>query len=139
MDAFEEIKKAICKVQPGLDENKIVSGASLKEDLDIEAYEKKNLGKLRMHTGIETGLVITGDKFIGKGRQGLTGDTVNLASRLTGLAKSGEIIIGTGTYKIAKNHFSFESRDPVTVKGKKEPVHTFQVIDPKRKPERTKT
>ena len=101
-------------------------------------FEKQNFAKLSMHTGIDTGLVITGDKFIGKGRQGLTGDTVNLASRLTGLAKSGEIVIGEGAYKIAKNHFSFEARDPVKVKGKRDPVHTFQVIEAARKPKKTK-
>ncbi len=39
MNAFEEVKKAICKVQPGLDENKIVPGASLKEDLEIDSLD----------------------------------------------------------------------------------------------------
>lgn len=39
MNAFDEVKKAICKVQPGLDENKIVPAASLKEDLDIDSLD----------------------------------------------------------------------------------------------------
>jgi acyl carrier protein len=39
MNAFEEVKKAISKVQPGLDENKIVPSASLKEDLDIDSLD----------------------------------------------------------------------------------------------------
>jgi acyl carrier protein len=39
MDAFEEVKKAICKVQPGLEESKIVPGALLKEDLDIDSLD----------------------------------------------------------------------------------------------------
>jgi len=39
MNAFDEVKKAICKVQPGLDENKIVPSASLKEDLDIDSLD----------------------------------------------------------------------------------------------------
>jgi len=39
MNAFDEVKKAICKVQPGLDENKIVTSASLKEDLDIDSLD----------------------------------------------------------------------------------------------------
>lgn len=101
-------------------------------------FEKQNLGKLSMHTGICSGLVITGDKFIGKGRQGLAGDTINTASRLTGVAKPGEIVIGADTYKTAKNHFSFHTSDPITVKGKEEPLQTFRVIGTKRKPKRTK-
>lgn len=101
-------------------------------------FEKRAMGSLSMHTGINSGLVITGDEYIGKGRHGLTGDTINLAKRLTGLAKPGEIIIGPDTHKIAENHFSFERRDPVSVKGKKEPVQTFQVIDTDSRPQRTK-
>lgn len=37
MNIFEEVKKSICKVQPGLDVNKIVPGALLKEDLEIDS------------------------------------------------------------------------------------------------------
>jgi len=92
-------------------------------------FKKQNLGKLSMHSGINTGLVITGDKYIGKGRQGLAGDTINLASRLTGLAKSGEIVIGPDTYKMAMSHFSFEPGDSVQVKGKKDPVKVFKIND----------
>src|SRR5512143_3426749 len=39
---------------------------------------------LSMHTGIDTGLVVTGGEDAGKGATGVTGDTVNLASRLSG-------------------------------------------------------
>jgi acyl carrier protein len=39
MNVFEEVKKAICRVQPGLDETKIVPGALLKEDLDIDSLD----------------------------------------------------------------------------------------------------
>jgi class 3 adenylate cyclase/tetratricopeptide (TPR) repeat protein len=101
-------------------------------------FEKTHNTNLSMHTGIDTGLVITGDKFIGKGRQGLAGDTINLASRLTKLAKPGEIIIGADTYKNAKNHFSFESCDPVAIKGKKDPVQTFKLIDTQTRMKRTR-
>jgi len=109
----------------------------LVEELSPE-FERRNLGRLSMHSGINSGLVITGDKYIGKGRQGLAGDTINLANRLTGLAKPGEIIVGSDTYKIAEPHFSFEQRDPVFVKGKKDSVQTYQVIDTIKKSIRTK-
>ena len=101
-------------------------------------FEKKHNTNLSMHTGIDTGLVVTGDKFIGKGRQGLAGDTINLASRLTKLANPGEIIIGADTYKSAKNHFTFESCDPVAVKGKIKPVQTFKLIDTQARIKRTR-
>ncbi len=57
-------------------------------------YEGKIGQPLAMHTGINTGLLVTGDEYIGKGRHGLTGDAVNLAARLTKLALAGEILVG---------------------------------------------
>lgn len=101
-------------------------------------FEEKYKVPLQMHSGINSGIVVTGDKFIGKGRQGLAGDAINLASRLTSMAKPGQIIVGEETYKIAQNYFLFENRDPVAVKGKQEPVKTFQVMDVIKKIKRTK-
>lgn len=43
MDVFDKVKKAICKVQPGVDEQKIVSGALLKEDLEIDSLTQVEL------------------------------------------------------------------------------------------------
>jgi acyl carrier protein len=43
MDVFEKIKQAIIKVQPGIDEAKIVTGARLTEDLEIDSLTKVEL------------------------------------------------------------------------------------------------
>ena len=37
MDVFEQVKKAICKVQPGVEEGKIVPSAMLGDDLGIDS------------------------------------------------------------------------------------------------------
>jgi len=92
---------------------------------------------LGMHIGINTGLVVTGDEYIGKDRHGLTGDTINLASRLTSLARTGETMVGSDTYHAAEEYFTFESLKPVKVKGKKEPVNVYQVISPSTQKART--
>ncbi|OGN91872.1 MAG: hypothetical protein A2Z75_04030 [Chloroflexi bacterium RBG_13_50_10] len=39
MNVFDEVKKALRKVNPGLDDNKMVPGALLKEDLDIDSLD----------------------------------------------------------------------------------------------------
>lgn len=39
MNVFDEVKKALRKVNPGLDDQKMVSGALLKEDLDIDSLD----------------------------------------------------------------------------------------------------
>ena len=43
MDVFEKIKQAIIKVQPGIDESKIVPAARLTEDLEIDSLTKVEL------------------------------------------------------------------------------------------------
>jgi acyl carrier protein len=40
MSVLDEIKKAIVRVQPGIDESKITPGALLKEDLEIDSLSK---------------------------------------------------------------------------------------------------
>jgi acyl carrier protein len=39
MKVLEEVKKAICKVNPGIDGGGIVPGALLKDDLDVDSLD----------------------------------------------------------------------------------------------------
>jgi acyl carrier protein len=43
MNVYEEVKKAIRKVAPGLHESKIVSAALLKEDLELDSLDRVEL------------------------------------------------------------------------------------------------
>jgi class 3 adenylate cyclase/tetratricopeptide (TPR) repeat protein len=89
---------------------------------------------LSMHTGIDTGLVVTGGVDAGKGATGVTGDTVNLASRLSGMGKAGEILVGPYTYRMAEGYFDFEPLEPTAVEGKTEPVRIYRVLSRKDQP-----
>ena len=40
MNVLEEVKKAVIKIQPGIEESKIVPSAKLKEDLEIDSLSK---------------------------------------------------------------------------------------------------
>jgi len=91
-------------------------------------YEKKIGRPLTMHTGINTGLVVTGEVDIEKGTHGLTGDAINIASRLEGIADAGEIIVGPDIYHQAANWFEFETREPTRVKGKSDPISIYRVV-----------
>ncbi len=105
----------------------------LVEGLSSE-IEKKIGQPISMHTGINTGLVVTGEVDTKKGTHGVSGDTINLASRICSLAKAREILVGPDTYRQAEGHFSFESLGPTTVKGKSEPVKIHKVLSRKKKP-----
>jgi class 3 adenylate cyclase/tetratricopeptide (TPR) repeat protein len=90
--------------------------------------------RLSMHSGVNTGLVVTGEVDLERGIHGVSGDAVNLASRLSGLAKRGEILVGEDTYRQTEGYFAFERMEPATVKGKAEPVQIYKVLYPKEEP-----
>ena len=86
----------------------IRAAKEIHEIIDAMSHQfETRIGKpLSMHTGINTGLVVTGEVTMGKGTLGVTGDAVNVASRLSGLAKPGEILVGEDTYRQAERGFS---------------------------------
>ena len=99
---------------------------------------EKRIGKtLLMHTGICTGLVVTGEVNLEKGTHGVLGDTINTAARLSGLAKPGEIVISPDTHHQAEGYFNFEALEPTTVKGKSEPIKPYRVLSSKEDPTKT--
>ncbi len=83
---------------------------------------------LAMRVGINTGLVLAG--FLGGRREEdftVVGDTVNLASRLQEAAPVGGILISRDTYRHVRGIFDVLPQEPITVKGKAEPVQTYVV------------
>ena len=99
---------------------------------EISPTFEKTIGRqLYMHTGINTGLVVAKEIDFEKGTHGVLGDTINIASRISGLAKTDEIIVGLETYHQAEGYFNFEKLDPITVKGKEEPLQLYKVSSPK--------
>jgi class 3 adenylate cyclase/tetratricopeptide (TPR) repeat protein len=100
-------------------------------------FESRVGKRLSMHTGINTGLVVTGEVTMERGALGVTGDTVNVASRLSGIAEPGEILVGEDTYRQAEGLFNFAPLTPVSVKGKAEPIRACRVLSPKEEPTKT--
>ncbi len=99
---------------------------------------EKRVGRtLAMHTGINTGVVVTGEINLEKGIHGVLGDTINIASRLCSLAKPDEIIIGHETYHEAEGYFHLEEMEPATVKGKAEPLRIYKVLSAREAPSKT--
>ncbi len=94
-------------------------------------FESKVGGTLSMHSGINTGLAVTADVDPEKGSRRVTGDAINVASKLSDLAGSREILVGLDTYKATLGHFLFESLKPVRIKGKTELVPIYKVISKK--------
>jgi len=96
--------------------------------------EKKIGQSISMHTGINTGLVVTGEVNMERGTHGIAGDTINLASRLSNLANPGEILVDVDTCRQVEGQFACEYIETTTVKGKAHPVEVHKVLSQRDKP-----
>ena len=91
--------------------------------------QAENLPPIRIGIGINTGEVVTGMVGSSKSLQYTAiGDAMNVAARLVGQAKSGEIIISDVTYARVKDRIEAMPLPAVKVKGKAEPLQIFRVI-----------
>ena len=97
-------------------------------------YEKIIKQPLSMHTGINTGLVVTGDINLAKGTHGVAGEVLNVAARLSSMGKPEEILVGQNTYHQAEGYFNFAELDSISIKGKSEPIQIYKVLSLKEKP-----
>jgi class 3 adenylate cyclase len=81
---------------------------------------------LAVRTGVNTGEAVVA---CGTGPQigeAVTGDVVNTAARLQGVAPVGGIVVGEPTYRAANRALRFQPLPPVTVKGKADPLRIWR-------------
>jgi tetratricopeptide (TPR) repeat protein len=84
---------------------------------------------LSVRIGIETGEAVVSLGARAEVGEGIvTGDAVNTASRLQGVAPVNGIAVGEGTRRATDRVIDYERLDPVTVKGKAEPVLIWRAL-----------
>ena len=98
----------------------------LARDLSPEVEEKIRR-PLCMHTGIDTGLVVTSTADVRDGTIGVTGDTVNTGARLKALAEDDTILLSPETQHLVADFFDTEPLDATELKGKAEAVTPYRV------------
>ncbi|MGD9132759.1 MAG: AAA family ATPase [Desulfobacterales bacterium] len=97
-------------------------------------YEERIEQPLAMHTGINTGLVVTGEVDLEKGTHGVAGDTINVAARLSSLGMANDILVGPDTFYQSQGYFDFKELEPATLKGKTKPIRIYKVLSQKDQP-----
>jgi class 3 adenylate cyclase/tetratricopeptide (TPR) repeat protein len=82
--------------------------------------------ELTMRVGVNTGPVLLG--AVGStGEITAMGDTVNVASRLEHAAARGEVLVAHATYRHVRGVFDVRPLEPLTVKGKADPLQVYVI------------
>ena len=83
---------------------------------------------LALHIGINTGPVVAGHLGSERGAAyAVTGDTVNVASRLQNAAGPGQIFVSQSTYLLTQHAFGFEPQGALALNGKAQPMPAYRV------------
>lgn len=103
----------------------------LANEPEIDAVNGKRF-KPEISVGINSGEMVSGN--IGSASlkrldYTVIGDSVNLAQRLQGIAKAGQIIITEAVYEKAKESFHCKENGQFTLKNKALPVNTYEVVE----------
>ncbi len=107
-------------------------------DMQKEFHKERGKGNNLLKSvgiSIDSGVVVSGN--IGsqvKMEYTVIGDSVNVASRLNGLAGPGEIIISKSVNENLGDMISVEELSEQYIKGKTEPIETFKLLSINKKP-----
>ncbi|MFT7532399.1 MAG: class 3 adenylate cyclase/predicted ATPase [Gammaproteobacteria bacterium] len=96
----------------------------------LTALQHSEVGELACRIGIATGLVVVGE-LIGEGdaqEKMVVGETPNLAARLQGIARPGEIVISETTKNLVGTTFELASCGDVVLKGIAPGTQAYKVI-----------
>jgi class 3 adenylate cyclase/tetratricopeptide (TPR) repeat protein len=109
-------------------ERAVRAGLRILETIPELTSSKPEL-ELSVRIGINTGEAVVALGARPEEGEGIvSGDVVNTASRLQGAAPVGGIAVGELTYRITKDLFDYEELEPVTLKGKSEPIAIWRAV-----------
>src|SRR5438067_9488595 len=103
------------------------AASEMLERLDAlnDEFEGRFGSRIGLRIGINTGEVVAGDAGTGEGF--VSGDAVNVAARLEQTAGVGEVLLGELTYRLARQAVIADPVEPLTLKGKANPVPAYRL------------
>jgi class 3 adenylate cyclase/predicted ATPase len=96
-----------------------------------DTLEPKHGIRLAARVGIHTGPVVIGEMGGGAKSEVLAlGDTTNIAARVEGAAEPDTVVITAATQRLVGGLFVIEDRGPQALKGVREPLTLYRVVQP---------
>ncbi|MFL5908906.1 MAG: ATP-binding protein, partial [Solirubrobacterales bacterium] len=102
------------------------------EEANRQSQEKYGVG-FSLRVGINSGEVMAG--AVGD-RYTVMGDAVNVAARLQAAGRPNAVTVGESTYQATREAISYERLEPLTLKGKEEPVPAWEATTTLTEPRR---
>ncbi len=102
------------------------------EEANRQSREKYDVG-FSLRVGINSGEVMAG--AVGD-RYTVMGDAVNVAARLQAAGRPDAVTVGESTYRSTREAVSYERLEPLTLKGKEEPVPAWEATGVLAEPRR---
>jgi class 3 adenylate cyclase len=109
-------------------ERAVRAALRITEAIDELNQERQGLD-LAVRAAVNTGeAVVTLGARPDQGEGFVTGDVVNVASRLQGVAPVGSVVVGELTYRATRFPIEYERLEPVTLKGKDEALALWRAL-----------
>ncbi|MBI4767026.1 MAG: AAA family ATPase [Deltaproteobacteria bacterium] len=118
--AHEDHAQRACYAALAIEKDLVEYSEKVKKDYNQE---------FSMRIGLNSGPVVVGS--IGDDLHmdyTAIGDSINLASRMEGLAQPGSVLLSRNTQRLVKDYFDLKPIGPLEVKGKEEPQEAFELI-----------
>ena len=116
-------------------ERAVRAGLAMQEAMEganRQSREKYGVG-FSLRVGINSGEVMAG--AVGD-RYTVMGDAVNVAARLQAAGRPDSVTVGESTYRSTREAVSYERLEPLTLKGKEEPVPAWEATGVLAEPRR---
>ena len=111
------------------DPERAVRAALAIQDAIAELNEVQPELELEVRIGVNTGEALVALEARPEAGEGMvSGDVINTAARLQSAAPPGGILVGEQTYRLTDRAIDYAEHDPVSAKGKAEPVPTWLAV-----------
>ncbi|MEM7141207.1 MAG: adenylate/guanylate cyclase domain-containing protein [Actinomycetota bacterium] len=104
---------------------------AVRAGLDLQREFQTIIDGIGDRHGVEVNLRVginTGEVVIADGDDDMIGDPINTAARIEGQCTPGRVLVGEQTWRLTRSSVDYEVLGEVEVKGKAEPIATFQVL-----------